>query len=201
MMKPKILIIGSGTTVLNYQFKELIDSFETVVRFHGFHRKHDQYSEFIGTKTDIVICNTSKGVIVDFVDGDFYKGCPNYIVTGNLSKVPKRVLEIKNVLESINFKMIDTINVKKPLSRKIHAKLNSSGMSAIDYFLNIHNTIAIHGFDMVDTCGRIDTMYHYFEIGKALTFPKIHDLTGEKNFILELIAQNKVVELKKVKEK
>ena len=47
----KILLVGNGSSMLDNKRKDLIDSYDTVVRFNSY--KIEGYEEYVGTKTDI----------------------------------------------------------------------------------------------------------------------------------------------------
>lgn len=46
-----VILIGNGPSVKKHEFGDLIDSYETVVRFNWYHI--DGYEKYVGTKTDV----------------------------------------------------------------------------------------------------------------------------------------------------
>ena len=51
MINKSILIIGNGQSILNNDFQNQIDNFDTVLRINNY--KINGYEQFLGSKTDI----------------------------------------------------------------------------------------------------------------------------------------------------
>ncbi len=191
LINKKILIIGNGTSILNFNnMSQIIDSFDIIVRFNDY--KICDFENYVGSKTTFWI-------ISDFVALDLltkYKELlDNYYILIAIPYKTKeyfdsKILEIKKNLEKNN---INTKNIKiipKKYSQSIQYKYNfcnswpSTGLISIFYFLSKYKNITIHGFDFFDNKEKI----HYFNDNCVSN----HDSLKEKQIVYSLINQKKI---------
>jgi hypothetical protein len=198
-MIKKLIIVGSGATVLDYKIGKDIDSFDKIIRFNGYQRGLGTCDEYVGTKTDILFCNnTGKSLshIVDFCD--IYTN--NTIFILKKAKNKKKVInnkEIKKVLLNnylnnniINYKkIIRSIEIgNKKISIPSYINNPTLGLLAIFYAMEKYRDyhIFIHGFDRIakNIKGR-RYMNHYYENEPNINFK--HAVRRETTIIRELI--------------
>lgn len=166
MYENKIVIIGNGSSVLDYQIGNIIDSFGTVVRFNSF--KINKFEKYVGTKTNIWFTVNRHHL--------------------NEIKSFDRVIEHSWEWNKDKDKLFQELlkifpRCEKPtkeLVKKIPCQYPSTGLISIFYFLaeNPELPIYLFGFDWWDR-----TRHHYGdnEIRGTLHKPK-----EEQNIILTL---------------
>ena len=129
----KVLLVGNGTSILDKELGEKIDSFDTVVRFNSYTTKG--YEKYTGTKTDIWFTCMDKHLknINDYKQVIVH----NWFNESNCNLFNK----LKNKRSDIT--KVSTINYHE-------LKAPSTGLIAIDYFLNDNYEVYLHGFDWWD---------------------------------------------------
>jgi hypothetical protein len=198
-MTKKLIIVGSGATVLDYKVGKDIDSFDKIIRFNGYQRGLGVYDEYAGTKTDILFCNNTRKSLSHIVDfSDIYTKNTMFIL--KKAKNKKKEInnnQIKNLLLNnyltqniINYnKIIGSTEVNnKKISIPSCIKNPTLGLLAIFYAIENYKDyhIYIHGFDRIVkkiTVRRY--MNHYYESQPNINFK--HAVRRETRVIRELI--------------
>lgn len=86
-MKPKLIIIASGLTVLDYKAGKEIDKFDIVVRFNGYQHGLGKYDEYVGTKTDVLFCNNTGKSLYDLtIFSNIYSSNTKFILKRAIKK-------------------------------------------------------------------------------------------------------------------
>lgn len=196
-MKKKVLVVGSGESILNYKFGSQIDMFDIVVRFNGFDKA--PLIEYTGSKVDYVFCNTSVEAYEDIIlKNRIVKNC-NYILTYKKDSIEgtQRLKIMTKKLMDQKFKpiIIPTDNYGRFIRN--NRRGITSGLVAILYFLSIYEQVTIHGFDLVQ--GHEGNLGHYYD-DKPTTLTQFHNLELEAEFIKDLIKIDRVRLLSKVLE-
>lgn len=129
----KVLLVGNGTSILDKELGEKIDTFDTVVRFNSYTTKG--YEKYTGTKTDIWFTCMDKHLnkVNDY----------NQVIVHSWFNEDECELfkKLKNKRSDITkIKNINYHELKAP----------STGLIAIDYFLNDNYEVYLHGFDWWD---------------------------------------------------
>lgn len=173
--KNSLIIVGSGTSLLDKKNGNLIDSHTNVVRFNDF--RIEGFEESVGTKTTVWF-NVNKQdkpnsreftkIVVHSWNEDVSK-CPIY----NFFKGRPNVEKLSRAV--IN-KVIDLTNGASP----------STGLLAIFYFLQYFETITITGFDWWDR-----QEHHYYGVNHYRG-PN-HKPEIEKKLIDQLINEGRVI--------
>ena len=189
-----ILIIGNGSSLLSFNYGELIDKFKIVGRINNY--SIIDYKMYVGEKTDIWFNGANQGLkkrkindekIIVFVPASIQFNKPH-----RLDKIPKRlgIKQNRYVLiskeEMLSYEKLS--QVKRP----------TTGLSSILWSINHYDKVIIHGFDFFKKSAG-----HYFD-NKIKTFLlnqgiiKIgikHDNISEENFVNQLINEKKVITL------
>ena len=128
----EVILIGNGTSVLDYELGSAIDAYKTVVRFNNFQTKN--YEKHVGTKTNVwFTCGEKhKQSINDFDSVVFHSWADeqNCSIYKNLKKLRP-----------------DTIKLQQRHIENTQVKYPSTGLLAIMYFLEKQDSITIYGFD------------------------------------------------------
>lgn len=145
----KILLIGNGSTMLSRERRDLIDSYETVVRFNSY--KIKGYEEFVGTKTDIwFTCNLAWREQINSYKKVIFHSWANE----ETCKLFKRIRGYRDDVQKISKELIHSIPIKSP----------STGLIAIYHF---DKMVDIVGFDWWKT-----EKHHYGDREKRGTLHK-----------------------------
>jgi hypothetical protein len=128
----KILLVGNGSSMLDSKRKDLIDSYDTVVRFNSY--KIEGYEEYVGTKTDIwFTCNMLHINEIDVYSKVLFHSWAHE----NDCKIYKQIKETRP----------DAVKIPKDIIKSIPVKTPSTGLIAIYYF---NFQVDIIGFDWWD---------------------------------------------------
>ena len=194
--KDEILIIGNGRSVLDFSFGEKINTFSVVGRINNY--SIDNYSEFIGVKTDIWFNGANQNLKVQ-------KVIPDEVIVF----IPPEILRCKK--EKIHDQISKRLHVDKekysliPLETMENyeilagVKRPTTGTASILWAVENFEKIIIHGFDFF-----IDSKSHYNEnfFNKWLIDWGInkkggkHNMIAEKIYIEKLIQDKQVIQLK-----
>lgn len=158
-MKNKILLVGNGTSLLNKENKNIIDSYETVVRFNSY--KINGYEKYVGTKTNIWI--TVNKAHKDEIN--IYDKVITHSWSKNNCKLQNDLKQLRDDTEKISYDIINKIPVSHP----------STGLIAIYYF---NCKVDIIGFDWWNT-----NKHHY---GDSEPRGKLHKPIEEHKVIENL---------------
>lgn len=173
--KNSLIIVGSGTSLLDKKNGNLIDSYNDVVRFNDY--KLEGFEDYVGTKITIWF-NVNrqdkpgslyfKKIFVHSWDEDINK-CPVYDFFKGRSNIEKLSRVVIN-------RVLDLTNGASP----------STGLLAIFYFLQYLETVTITGFDWWDR-----QEHHYY--GANHYRGPNHKPEIEKKLIDQLINEGRVV--------
>ena len=183
----KILIVGNGPSALENKYGELIDSgdWDIVMRFNRWNKnddgtKHEDYSEYIGTRCDYWMINDLR-LQVGINRRNEYSGvfvvCPKF-------KYNQQVFnQIENQYENIKFMPVEYEEYINENIVDFSPKWPSTGVIGM-YFATLHfDEVFLYGFDTYDN--KYDNI-HYFE-DKPNKYKgesnKDHEPSKEKEFI------------------
>lgn len=185
---PRILIVGSGQSVLSYPYARAIDSFPRVCRFRGFNTASEKIKhDHAGFKFTEIGINTSKHVVDATVSRRTALLPARYLVTCHRREMPQ-------VKRLTNFLKAETIHYKTVASADYESRRNlTSGYLAILRYLVDFPTVVIHGFCSVDGIEK-NTKEHYFP--RKSDGYKMHNLKYEAEKIKVLMSQGKVLLLR-----
>ena len=125
----KVILVGNGTSVLDYKYGCLIDSFDIVVRFNDFRIKG--FEEYVGKKTDCwVTCGDAHLEEINKFDRVVLHTW-EYEHSLFVKEFGKRKFEITNKSE------VSKIPIEWP----------STGLIAIYHFIKEFGYVTIVGFD------------------------------------------------------
>lgn len=202
MIKNKnIIVIGSGSSILDKEYGEIIDSFKEVVRFNNFQIKG--YEKQIGTKTTIWARSNSrrtkernweqfKKVIVASPAWN-YKNLRKIIRNKkNAYSVPKEdAFRLQKELKLPGFK-----NIRKNGKRKKIRGWPTTGIMVLDYLLKQYSIVYIHGFDNFKKIN--GKARHYYNNLEPVGQLRSHDSEKEKEWIEKKIKNNRIKRLKDI---
>lgn len=179
-MDYKIIIVGNGSSLLDKQNGELINSFENVVRFNRY--AIEGFEKNVGTKTDILftvlrINNLKENLLkVKYNEIYFYYRYDNQLAWYQeyLNYYKDSKTYIKKFKESeVCENMLKGIKI-----------IPSSGLVAILNFINIYGKVCITGFDWWEK-----EKNHYCDNDAR---SPVHNPQIEKQIIYNLKDQNKI---------
>lgn len=127
-MKNKIILVGNGSSLLEKEYGQIIDNYETVVRFNSY--KINGYEKYVGSKTHIWFTVNKH----HFQSINHYKKVITHSWAKNNCQLYNSFKEIRNDVKKVDFGIIDQIPVSYP----------STGLIAIYYF---NKKIDLIGFD------------------------------------------------------
>ena len=196
MKNKTILIIGNGPSILKNKLGDEIDKFQTVARINNY--KINNYEKFVGSKTSIWFNGGNQNLRVPTIlPKKIIIFVPFEIINNNLEKIKARTshriglnpseYELTSQEKMKNYELISKI--KRP----------TTGLNSILWAIENYDKIIIHGFDYFQT-----SKEHYYDnyFFKKIINMKIlkkgekHDNIGEKLFVENLIAEEKVFQLK-----
>ena len=194
-MQKKLIIVASGKTVLDNKMGNEIDAFDKVLRFNGYQYGLNIYDEYVGTKTDLLFCNSSK------VSAAILEKFPNIYPEDTrfiIKRKKKKQKTLGEILISNNYILNNIIYYRK-IYRNI-AKNNivvsippriknpTLGLMSIFYALNEYQDykIYIHGFDrIVKKITRRRYMDHYYSSKPNINYK--HAVSIETSTIKKLL--------------
>lgn len=188
----EIVIIGSGSSILNYELGDTIDSFKEVVRINDF--EIEGYEKNIGTRTTIwgrSNSNRTKDKVID-------DSLPVIIVSPywNFKTVKDKMKLYKN---SSCVSMDDSLHLQRELgltgiSKRAGGRRGwpSTGLLLIYHLLKSYKTIYIHGFDFFkDDKGDARHYYNNKEVLTDNTF-KNHNSEEERNWVMKKVKEKRI---------
>lgn len=180
-MSNKIIIVGNGSSVLDKQNGELIDSFENVLRFNKY--AINGFEKNVGTKTNIwfnvlkiSLYKNNWRLRVNYDEIYFY-----YRFNGDVKWYEQYLNYYKNT--KISVKKIKESEVHKNMPKGVRI-IPSSGLAAILNFINIYGKVCITGFDWWEK----EKNHYYDNSARA----PVHNPQIEKQIIYNLRDQNKI---------
>jgi len=179
--KNKIILVGNGSSALDRKLGDLIDSFETIVRFSWFHIKG--YEEYVGTKTDIWVTTCPdetrmKNAKYREVYEHSWQWDP--VKDENYKKLTASIPNAKKIKR-------DNITEMQKYVNNTEYFHYSTGAIASWIFLKQNDQITLHGFDWCSKDTR--NTHHYGDEQKKGT---IHKLDYEYSFFKKLEEDNKI---------
>ena len=196
MINKSILIIGNGQSILNNNFQNQIDNFDTVLRINNY--KINGYEQFLGSKTDIWFNGANSKLVSPYkIPKKIVVAIPSSIFLKHKNNIMTYVSKRINV----GNKKILLISENERLDHENtvgHSRL-TTGLYAVMWALKNYEDIYIHGFDFF-----INSKSHYYD-SKLMNFVNEnilnkghkHDNQKEYDFINDLIDKNKIKRLVK----
>ena len=202
----KVLLMGNGSSVLEYEYGNLIDSkFDLIFRINRF--RTIGFEKYAGTRTDSWI--TVDYVADWIINQDQTDNCEatNLDILNKISKVYFFLPEFKYMYENNRIKnlKLDTekyqmlpVSIEQTINSIVNFRPQwpSTGSIALQLLVNNYQNIYIHGFDFYDEKYKY---YHYVDVGdkSRLTSGRVgkkrdHDMNKDKEFIKYLITTHNV---------
>jgi len=173
-----ILVVGNGTSLLDYTNGKEIDAFDVVVRFNNYKLKG--FEENVGTKTDIWVTTTCNRV---YMESKEYKEVyfHSWVWNKPNDKNYRRILEKMPSLTV--FDRSEVVELRE-LIPQYPSMAFSTGLIAINHLLKKYKQVHLAGFDWWD---RKEHHYGDTEGRGTLHHPKL-----EYGHIMELERKRKV---------
>lgn len=140
--KGHCLIIGNGTSVLDYELGEHIDKFDNIVRFNAY--KIEGYEKHVGTKTDIwATCVPHKSHVSNI---DSYKEviCHSWESDMEYCKIYRDLSKYRTDVWKI------PVFVWRNLKKDFEVQDPSTGLLLINLMLDRYDEVWLYGFDWWD---------------------------------------------------
>ncbi len=196
MKNKTILIIGNGPSILKNKLGEEIDKFQTVARINNY--KINNYEKFVGAKTSIWFNGGNQNLRVPTIlPKKIIVFVPFEIINNNLEKIKARTSH----RIGLNPNEYELTSQEKMKDYELISKIKrpTTGLNSILWAIENYDKIIIHGFDFFQK-----SKEHYYDnyFFKKIINMKIlkkgekHDNIGEKLFVENLIAEEKVFQLK-----
>lgn len=196
--KESILVVGNGSSILNYRFGDIIDTyFEDVLRFNDY--QVNGYEKYIGSKTTMWGRSNSRRtkdrnwgmyrqVIVASPEWNFNN--VEQLVSGKTNAV---VVPLKQALALQEELCLP--GRKVGLGGGDHRGWPSTGLLILNYLTLIYPLVYIHGFD----CFCVDggSARHYYNNREKMQHYYVHNSDKEKKWIDEKIGEGKIKQLLK----
>jgi len=207
-MKSKIIIVGSGSSVLDKELGKKIDSFDIVVRLNNYEIKG--YEKYVGSKTTIWgrnnsnrtidrDCSIYSQVIIASPPKDF-SGKKNYSSALELHRSIKNSIMVKEGVKNDLQKFLKLSGERRGHNLLINKRVRignkkgwpSTGLMIVAHFLDIQNEpLTLYGFDnfkMIDGGPR-----HYYNDIEVMPTSKMHQGDREKSYIDDMIRSKRIV--------
>ena len=211
--KSDLILVGNGPSVKSHKMGELIDSYDTVVRFNWYHI--DGYEEYVGTKTDIWFTTIFDPIRAKKKYDRVYEhswcwnpaGDKNYIKLKEFMFTNGSAINLCKTCHKICIDMINYYRRKKRMGTSMvwreEYELWSTGAIAAWWFLNEKklrydsdkktpkcDTIDLYGFDWWDM--ESNDNHHY---GDDQTVGKNHKPKIELEFFKLLHDEGKIYDI------
>lgn len=178
----EVLIIGNGSSVLNFKYGEIIDRFQNVGRINNY--KVESFKENIGQKTDIWFHGNNKKVRPrNVVPNKVIVFVPSSVYEKFYDSMEVRIKERQN-LDKNQYELVPLKKIHE-YEKLIQSDRITTGTSSILWALENYKRVVIHGFDFF-----INSKEHYFDsklkkwISNNLYTPaKKHNTQIEMDFI------------------
>lgn len=191
-----IIVIGNGSSVLDYKLQSEIDQFDHVARFNDF--KIEGYESHIGTKTTIWARSNSNRTkhrdTKSFQKIILISPEWNY---QNIAKLVKQYPQAITIPREIPLNLQNELGLPgRVIDRKRFKHKRgwpSSGLILLSYLLTKFETIYIHGFDFFkDVEG---SARHYYNNKEKMEVTHVHNGQKEENWVNEKIKEGKIIKL------
>jgi hypothetical protein len=147
---PEVIVVAPGKSLLDMKCGEYIDGFPVVLRFLGLKPTMD-IRPYVGAKTDIFMFNLGVRGVQLFELYVTENSIPTKNILGISSEsLPERWARVHKAIENKDYDLSrvplsDVLRMKECLYLKnIYP---SSGLMAVDYLLQRHARVCVHGFD------------------------------------------------------
>lgn len=173
----KVIVIGSGSSLLKAKLGALIDEFDVVIRMNDF--KTEGFEDKVGKKVDILFtCTLRDRNTVEALE-EFEEVIACLLMNPHDGvELGEDVLSSPKITESIDwpeaFKLRDEMGLEEP-------QYPSTGILCINWAVKRYGQIHIAGFDNFKTGNK-----HYFE-AKARKKSTAHNSDAEAAFIEKLV--------------
>ena len=194
----EIIIIGNGSSILNYEFGDVINNFKEVVRINDF--EIEGYEKYIGTKTTIWGRSNSNRTKNRLIDDSISVviASPHW----NYKNVKDKMRLYK---KSSCVSMKDSWYLQEDLglmgrcrSASRRRGWPSTGLLIIYYFLKKYKTIYIHGFDFFkDDKGDSRHYYNNKELMRVQT-SRNHNGEKEKKWVMKKVKEKRIKILREI---
>lgn len=195
--KNKVLVIGNSPEVLDRKMKNIINSFDVVIRVNDF--QINGYEEYVGTKTNHVVCTFATTF------NDEYKNINNkdiYMFVaekyGDYEFLRNRVKEVDvdkvNILENYYLQDLNNnVGIEMP-------KRCSTGLIAVEFAIRRFKNSDIYIYGIETEYKQKFDKTHYFQKDISTdtwkgSIDKYHDFKKEKEYLQDLIIKNKISKL------
>jgi hypothetical protein len=190
-MDKKIIVIGNGSSVLDHELGDTINSFEEVVRFNDY--KIDGYEKYVGSKTTIwARSNSKKTQERDW--GQFKRVivCSPEWNYSNIAQLIRKKVNGESVPKEQSLCLQNELGLpgrKRRADGTYQRGWPSTGLLALNYLLKEYKCIYIYGFDHfreIDCFPR-----HYYKNKEKMERTGVHMGHLEREWIQSRLTENK----------
>lgn len=169
----EILLIGNGPSCLNYEYGDLIDSHDIVVRFNNF--EIEPFEKFVGSKTNYWVRTIKSDKHNDKIFDKKFFTYPGVIRIGS-GELNELINDGYTIIPLEFYNKVDALLNNKFIWA-------TTGLVMIYYFIENGYTVKIHGFDFFKS-----GMHYYKDDTKLIG----HDPNIEEHLVKSLIKEGKV---------
>jgi len=174
----KVILIGNGSSVLDFLNGHIIDTFDIVIRFNNFKIKN--YEQHVGTKTDYWFTwydfHLKDNLNLDRIY--FHSWVKNKEKDKNYNKIIKKY----NNIITVDYDILPEIKLEIP---EYPHNSFSTGLIATHLMLKEYNKVYIYGFDWWENRKE----HHYNDKAKI---GKLHHPKLEYKYFKKFIDLNKI---------
>lgn len=189
----KVLLIGNGPSVTQYELGGEIDQFEVVVRFNNF--VTEGFEAHVGSKTDVWAVNSVVKDINKHVKNRTEKMMPQnfkFLVPRAHTPFDKT---LNMIINNYPGKKVQTVDPK--LTFLLRDEINGSvlptiGTIAVQHFLTKANEVVLHGFDLFTSDIERFVPEHYYRDRRLPALLNHHEIEREKAWLQFLYKNGKV---------
>ena len=169
----------------------LVDQFATVVRINNY--AITGFEKHVGTKED-VWTRSGSDVVLNRIDRTiptvlWFVPLPAWENKRRISSITERISRL-----GANHVLLERSHIEKLTQEYFHGRVDvkpSTGLYTVFHYLESHEQIHIHGFDLFDTH---KTKMHYFDYSVKKTI-KPHDIDFERQIIQNYIDSGRLIKL------
>lgn len=194
-MTTRVLLLGNGPSAARYNVVKDIEEYDLVVRFNCWHRD----PETVGDRCDLWITNLSPHDTVHYLPRAAREGykCPWFIVSPGKGKSDSsRVLYFKELIQE-SWPDARVESIPNTVPRKLNSifrRKPTTGVVAIQHFLELGYDVTIHGFDIV--FGAACEGRHYW--GGKSNIRKSHNPSVEGKWLRERLDKGEIKMLRDI---
>lgn len=187
----RVAIIGSGPSATSKEVGQEIDSFDVVVRINQFRLRG--YEACIGFKTSVWAIHPGQmnsGVMKALLEArSEYLDSPDFSILMmprlNTDKIEAKFELLGNLFPQSKIEVLRDMRQKY---KRLLGANPTTGLLTIEYMLQYHNEVSIHGFDVL--LGQECPIDHYYP--KNSDGMLNHNPALEKRWLKKLIEEGKV---------